>query len=54
MTPSNATPQSDNVPVAEAIVVSVAATVIAAAIYITLAKTNTKQPKFGAARSQAD
>ena len=44
--PNNATLHSDNVPVAEAIVVSVAGTVIAAAIYTTLVKTNTKKPKF--------
>jgi hypothetical protein len=35
------------VPVAEAIAVSVAGIVIAAVIYITLMKTNTKQPKTG-------
>ena len=44
--PNNSTQQSDNVPVAEAIVVSVAGTVITAAIYTTLAKTNTKQHKI--------
>ncbi len=44
--PNNSILHSDNVPVAEAIVVSVAVTIIAAAIYITLVKTNTKQPKF--------
>ena len=43
--PNNSTQQSDNVPVAEAIVVSVAGTVIAAVIYTTLVKPNTKQPK---------
>jgi DMSO/TMAO reductase YedYZ molybdopterin-dependent catalytic subunit len=44
--PNNATLHSDNVSVAEAIVVSVAGTVIAAVIYTTLVKTHTKQPKF--------
>jgi len=44
--PNNATLHSDNVSVAEAIVVSVACTVIAAVIYTTSVKTNTKRPKF--------
>ena len=43
--PNNSTKHSDNVPVAEAIVVSVAVTVIAAVIYTTLVKPYTKQPK---------
>jgi len=44
--PNNATLHSDNVSVAEVIVVSVAGTVIATVIYTTLVKTNTKKPKF--------
>ena len=43
--PNNSTKQSDNVPVAEAIVVSVAGIAITAVIYTTLVKPYTKQSK---------
>ncbi|MGA3290590.1 MAG: molybdopterin-dependent oxidoreductase [Candidatus Bathyarchaeia archaeon] len=44
--PNNATLHSNNVPVFEAIVVSVAGIVVAAVIYITLVKPKTKKPKI--------
>ena len=43
--PNNATPTTNNVSVADAIIVTVAVAIIAAVIY-TLVKTKTKQPKF--------
>ena len=48
--PNDTRQNNDNLPVAEAIVVSVAGIIIATAIYITLMKTNTRTKRAGFVR----